>query len=71
MFFIDQIALNYVIKNDPNRFHYVDCRYNWQPLDPNGDVFKDTIKMPLNTKVLHLSGPSKKSLLIDMETVNV
>jgi len=71
MFFIDQIALNYVINKDLDRFHYVDSSNNWQPLDPNGDVFKDTIRMPLNTKILHLSGPSKKSLLIDKETINV
>lgn len=71
MFFIDQIALNYVIAQNPDRFHYVDSSYNWQPLDPNGSVWKDTIKMPFGTKVLHLSGPSKKSLLVDMETVNV
>lgn len=71
MFFIDQIALNYVINKDVNRFHYVDSSNNWQPLDPNGDMFKDTIKMPFDTKILHLSGPSKKSLLINKETINV
>jgi hypothetical protein len=71
MFFIDQIALNYVIDKDLDRFHYVDSSNNWQPLDPNGDVFKDTIRMPFDTKILHLSGPSKKSLLIDKETINV
>ena len=71
MFFIDQIALNLVISRDPNRFHYVDPSYNWQPLDPNGNIWTDSIRMPLNTKILHLSGPSKKALLVDMETVNV
>ena len=71
MFFIDQIALNYVINKDKDRFHYVDSSNNWQPLDPNGDMFKDTIRMPFNTKILHLSGPSKKSLLIDKETLHV
>lgn len=71
MFFIDQIALNYVINKDPDRFHYVDSNYNWQPLDPNGNIWTDTLRMPFDTKILHLSGPSKKSLLIDMETVNV
>lgn len=71
MFFIDQLALNYVIYQDPDRFHYVDSNNNWQPLDPNGNMFKDTIRMPFNTKILHLSGPSKKSLLVDKETINV
>lgn len=71
MFFIDQIALNYVIAKDLDRFHKVDSCYNWQPLDPDGDVFKDTVRMPFNTKILHLSGPSKKSLLIDKETIHV
>jgi hypothetical protein len=71
MFFIDQIALNYVIKNNPDRFHYVDSNNNWQPMDPNGDIFKDTIRMPFDTRILHLSGPSKKSLLIDKETLSV
>lgn len=71
MFFIDQIALNYVINKDLSKFHCVDSSNNWQPLDPNGNVFKDTIRMPFNTKILHLSGPSKKSLLIDKGTINV
>jgi hypothetical protein len=71
MFFIDQIALNYVINKDVSRFHCVDSSNNWQPLDPNGNMFKDTIRMPFDTKILHLSGPSKKSLLINKETINV
>lgn len=69
LFCVDQMALNIIIKKNPNRFNFVDKSYNLLPLAPHGDFFKDYIKIPHDTKMVHLTGTLKKGLLIDPESL--
>lgn len=69
MFCIDQLAMNIVISRDPSKFNYVDPSYNFLPLEKEGDFFKDYTKLPSTTKMVHLTGTSKKSLLINPESL--
>lgn len=70
LFCIDQMSLNIIIQKNPKRFNFVDKSYNLLPLAPHGDFFKDYIKIPHDTKMVHLTGTLKKGLLIDPESLN-